>query len=414
MDIEVCVPDIGVDCVEVVEIFVKKGEAVEKESSLISVEGHKSVLEIPSPSSGVIKKIFVKVGEKLLINQLILVLDSFNQSNILKENNTSKFKRDSSDTFDLLKNNELLNLKNNDNKSIKYTSASPNIRRFARELNINLSHIKGSGRKGRIILEDLHKYNLLKNNSFQNKSNIEKNFVNNINNQNKHENLTSIQRMSGNNLLNNWKNIPHVTQFDEADITDLENFRKLYNSHVSQKSIYKKISLLSFLVKSVTYALIKYPRLNSILDASKKSIILKKDINIGIAVDTKDGLLVPVLKNLKYKSISEISIDINNIVKKAKNNQLKISEMSEGSFTISSLGGIGGTGFTPIINAPEVGILGISKAVLKPIWNKKKFYPRLMLPFSLSYDHRVIDGAEGVYFTTFLGYILSDIRNLLI
>ncbi|VFP81432.1 2-oxo acid dehydrogenase subunit E2 [Buchnera aphidicola] len=414
MDIEVCVPDIGVDCVEVVEIFVKKGETVEKESSLISVEGHKSVLEIPSPFSGVIKKIFIKVGDKLLINQLILVLDSLNQSNILKKNNTNKSNRDDIDTFNLLRNNELLNLKNNDNKSIKYTSASPNVRRFARELNINLSNIKGSGRKGRIIWEDVHKYNLLKNNSFQNKSDIKKNSINNINNQNKHENLTSIQRISGNNLLNNWKNIPHVTQFDETDITDLENFRKLYNSHISQSNICKKISLLSFLVKSVTYALIKYPRLNSVLDSSKKSIILKKDINIGIAVDTKDGLLVPVLKNLKYKSISEISIDINNFVKKAKNNQLKISEMSGGSFTISSLGGIGGTGFTPIINAPEVGILGVSKAILKPIWNQKKFYPRLMLPFSLSYDHRVIDGAEGVHFTTFLGYILSDIRNLLI
>ncbi|VFP88146.1 Dihydrolipoyllysine-residue acetyltransferase component of pyruvate dehydrogenase complex [Buchnera aphidicola (Cinara piceae)] len=414
MDIEVCVPDIGVDVVEVVEILVKKGEKVEKESSLISVEGHKSVLEIPSPISGIIKKICVKVGDKLSINQLIVILDSVSKNKCTKKNNVNNVTIDNIDTFNALNSNEVLDSKNDNKQFIKQIYASPNVRRFARKLNIKLSNIKGSGRKGRIIREDVYKYNLLNNNTIYNDNSINKKTIKNLDDKNEYKLLTPIQRVSGNNLLNNWKNIPHVTQFDEADITDLENFRKLYNSRISKNEIYRKISLLSFLVKSVVYTLIKYPRLNSVLDASKKSILLKKDINIGIAVDTKDGLLVPVLKHLQYKNICEISIDINNIVKKAKNNQLKISEMSGGSFTISSLGGIGGTGFTPIINSPEVGILGISKAVLKPVWNQKKFYPRLILPFSLSYDHRVIDGADGVRFTTFLSYVLSDIRNLLI
>ncbi|ABJ90608.1 2-oxo acid dehydrogenase subunit E2 [Buchnera aphidicola] len=416
MDVEVRVPDIGIKDVEVIEIFVKKGDIVSKEDSLISVEGHKSVLEIPSPISGIIKKICTQVGDKLSIDKLILIINNNQENNISKKNNK-----------DYIQNSiDYLNHTNNNNKDIKYLNeknnknihASPYIRRFARILDINLLYINGSGKKGRIVKKDIEKYDFLNkniNNNFIEKNNcLTELNTKNIDNKSINQPLTRIQRISGKNLLNNWNNIPHVTQFDEADITELEDFRKSYNlNQLNKNKSFQKVSLLSFLVKSVIHALLKYPRFNSILDKSKKNIIIKKDINIGIAVDTHDGLLVPVLKSLKNKTIYEISNNIFNVVTKTKNNQLCTSEMTDGSFTISSLGGIGGIGFTPIINAPEVCILGISKADIKPVWNKKKFYPRLILPFSISYDHRVIDGADGVRFTTFLKDILSDIRILL-
>ncbi|VFP83625.1 2-oxo acid dehydrogenase subunit E2 [Buchnera aphidicola] len=415
MNVEVFMPDIGVESVEIIEILVQIGDEIKKEDSLISVESHKSVLEIPSPISGIVKKICIKVGDKLSVNTLIMVLKNIDQNKYSKKNNINNHYVNSSDQLNVT---NVLDDKDNNISVIEDIYASPKVRRIARLLKINLSKLTGSGPKGRITCEDVKKYSIqVSNNSYlhHNKnSNFKNDHITHINDDEEHQLLTNIQCISGNRLLNNWKNIPHVTQFDEADITDLEDFRKLYNSrNLNNKSV-QKISMLSFLVKSVVHALLQYPRFNSILHSSKNSIVLKKNINIGIAVDTKEGLLVPVLKNLKDKNISEISYEIFNLVQKAKNNQLNISDMNNGSFTISSLGGIGGTGFTPIINAPEACILGVSKATIKPIWNIKKFYPRLILPFSLSYDHRIIDGADGVRFTNFLGQLLSDIRTLLV
>ncbi|VFP78122.1 Dihydrolipoyllysine-residue acetyltransferase component of pyruvate dehydrogenase complex [Buchnera aphidicola (Cinara cuneomaculata)] len=415
MDVEVYVPDIGVKSVEVIEILVKIGDEVKKEDGLISVESNKSVLEIPSPFSGIIKKISVNVGDKLSVNNLIMILENTDSNQYLTTNTIND-----SNLYDReqLNTPHLLDQKNIINNVINDIYASPKVRRIARLLNINLLNLTGSGSKGRITCKDIEKYNmkqmsntLCEHNTGYTDSNHKN--IDHIDDNQSYQSLTKIQRISGNRLLNNWKNIPHVTQFNEADITDLEDFRKLYNSRYLHDKSYKKISILSFLVKSVIRALLEYPRFNSVLHSSNNSIILKKNINIGIAVDTKDGLLVPVLKNLKNKNISEISYKIFDIVQKAKNNKLDIHDMKDGSFTISSLGGIGGTGFTPIINAPEACILGISKATIKPIWNQKKFYPRLILPFSLSYDHRIIDGADGVRFTNFLVQLLSDIRTLL-
>ncbi|VFP81056.1 Dihydrolipoyllysine-residue acetyltransferase component of pyruvate dehydrogenase complex [Buchnera aphidicola (Cinara kochiana kochiana)] len=415
MKVEVCMPDVGVKSVEIIEILVKIGDKVKKEDSLISVESHKSVLEIPAPVSGIIKKICVKVGDKLSVNKLIMILKNIDKNKDFNKNNINNNYVSNLDQLNL---QNPLDCKNNDIGIINDIYASPKVRRIARLLNINLLNVIGSGSKGRITCEDVKKYSTQVSNNLNlydtQCSDLKNDDINHINDDQEFQLLTNIQRISGTRLLNNWKSIPHVTQFDETDITDLEDFRKLYNSRNLNNKNFRKISLLSFLVKSVVHTLLKYPRFNSILHASKNGIIVKKNINIGIAVDTKEGLLVPVLKNLKYKNIGEISYEICHIVQKAKNNQLNISDMSNGTFTISSLGGIGGTGFTPIINAPEACILGVSKATIKPIWNQKKFYPRLILPFSLSYDHRIIDGADGVRFTNFLSQLLSDVRTLLV
>ncbi|VFP77710.1 2-oxo acid dehydrogenase subunit E2 [Buchnera aphidicola] len=414
MDIEVCMPDIGMKCAEVIEILVQVGDKVIKEDGLVSVESHKSVLEIPSPVSGIIKKIYIKIGDTVSVNKLMMtIVESCYKNNLIKNNEINN--------NCVVNSNDQLNTNNSINSDNNYQDkeiyASPIVRRMARKLSINLLDVEGSGRKERVTKEDIEKYNIAHNDiSVYNTKDVlvKQDNLNNKNDDPEYQLLTGIQKISGSRLLNNWKNIPHVTQFDETDITELEDFRKLYNSRNLANKNFQKISLLSFIVKSIVHVLLKYPRFNSILDVNKNSIILNKNINIGIAVDTQDGLLVPVLKNLKYKNISEISYEIFNLAHKAKNNQLSVLEMQGGGFTISSLGGIGGTGFTPIINAPESCILGISKATIKPIWINNKFSPRLMLPFSLSYDHRVIDGADGARFTNFLGLLLSDIRNLLV
>ncbi|MGI4816766.1 MAG: 2-oxo acid dehydrogenase subunit E2 [Janthinobacterium lividum] len=414
MDIEVCMPDIGMKCAEVIEILVQVGDKVIKEDGLVSIESHKSVLEIPSPVSGIIKKICIKVGDTVSVNKLIMIIaENCYKKNLIKKNKIND--NCIANSADKLNTNNSIN--SDDKYQDKEIYASPVVRRIARKLSINLLNVKGSGKKGCITKEDIKKYNIVHNDiNVYNTEDIlvKQDNLNNKNDDQEYQLLTNIQKISGSRLLNNWKNIPHVTQFDETDITELEDFRKLYNSRNLANKNFQKISLLSFIVKSVVHVLLKYPRFNSILDVNKNGIILNKNINIGVAVDTQAGLLVPVLKNLKYKNISEISYEIFSLAQKAKNNQLSILEMQGGGFTVSSLGGISGTGFTPIINAPESCILGVSKATIKPIWINNKFCPRLILPFSLSYDHRVIDGADGARFTNFLGLLLSDIRILLV
>lgn len=417
MDIEVLVPDIGLETVEVTEILVNVGDYINKDDSIISVEGKKSVLEIPSSFSGKINKIYVSIGDKLSFKDLILTLEvtKKNHNNIVEIQRSNILSKKSS-TF--LVNQDLKNSSNNYNFiNKKNIYSSPNIRRLARLYKIDLSKIIGSGRKGRIIKEDIYKVlkytpesNMLHDSHIDNKFSLS-GINSNINIQSLP--LSKIQIHSAKNLSKSWSNIPHVTQFNEADITELENFRKKYNNSIQKNKDFKKISLLSFIVRIIVEVLSIFPRFNSVLDIKNKCLMLKKNINIGIAVETGSGLVVPVLKDIKYKKINFISIKLLELIQKTKNNKLQFSDMTEGTFTISSLGGIGGTNFTPIINPPEVCILGISKATIKPIWKNNEFKPCLVLPFSISYDHRAIDGADAARFTSYFKNILEDIRILL-
>ncbi|WAI17972.1 2-oxo acid dehydrogenase subunit E2 [Buchnera aphidicola] len=387
MHTEVKMPDIGLDEVEVIEILVKLNEEVKIEQGLITVEGEKSSMEIPSPISGVVKKINVKIGDKVSTNTIIMIFttDVVSFDNRKKEN-TDIPKKVSELNVDIKKN---------------IVHATPSVRRLARDLNINLNNIIGSGRKNRILKDDIELYT--------------KNTVNNLNELKIEKvKINVLQKTVGNNLYNNWINIPHVTQFDEVNITTLEDFRKKYNNEEHKKNInYTNVTILIFIIKAVSHALLKFPIFNSSLSLDKKTIIFKKYINIGVAVDVKNGLLVPVLKNVNKKSITSLSSELILLSNKAHNNKLNKLDMKDSCFTISNLGGIGGSWFTPIINSPEVAILGVSKAVIKPIWNGVEFAPSLILPLSLSYDHRVINGADAARFISFLNKLLSDIRLLM-
>ncbi|WP_226798915.1 2-oxo acid dehydrogenase subunit E2 [Candidatus Annandia pinicola] len=388
-------PDIGLDEVEITNILVKNGDIIKKDQSLIVVEGDKVSMEIPSPSSGIIEKILVNIGDKIKSNSLIITL----KKNEIKLKNNE--------------NNKILSKDINKKKMYNYIHASPIIRKIIREHEIPIKDIKGSGRKGRIIKEDLLKY--------INKDKIVKNIDIDKNNNNFNEfgkfeiiRINKIKQISGNNLHQNWLNIPHVTQFEEADITETENFRKKQNLIYIKKKNNIKITLLSFIIKVVSEALLKYPNFNSSITKDKKKLIIKKYVNIGIAVNTEKGLLVPIIFNIKDKNIINISKELLLLSKKARNMKITKKDITGGCFTISNLGAIGGNIFTPIINFPEVAILGISRSVIKPIWNKDKFIPRIMLPLSLSYDHRVIDGVYGAKFITYIKECLSDIRFLLL
>ncbi|CAL4042482.1 Dihydrolipoyllysine-residue acetyltransferase component of pyruvate dehydrogenase complex [Buchnera aphidicola (Phyllaphis fagi)] len=404
---EIKIPDIGIDEVEVIEILVQVNDYVLKEQSLIIVEGEKASMEIPSPYTGIITEIRVKVLDIIKTNSVIMLIDIEN----------SKIQ------FDEKKiNNDVIHNKNIHHNILSKQKndiyATPFIRRLARLSNIDLSKISGSGRKNRILKQDIENYNLCINSKlndvYTNKSDTHNITPLNFELFGEVEaiQLNKVKRISGRALLNSWSTVPHVTQFDEVDITDLEEFRKKCNTMPDFKN--NKLTLLSFIIKAISKGLEKFPYFNSSMSLDNKTIFLKKYINIGVAVDTLYGLVVPVIKNIKDKSISQISYDVLHQSHKARDKKLTILDCQGGCFTVSSLGGIGGQFFTPIINHPESAILGISRASYKPIWNGIKFIPKLMLPLSLSYDHRIIDGADGVRFITFICHILSDIKLLLI
>ncbi|XZR53231.1 MAG: 2-oxo acid dehydrogenase subunit E2 [Enterobacteriaceae bacterium] len=400
MIIEIKIPDIGKGEFEVTEIFVKVGDIIKQNQSLITIESDKTSLEIPSINSGIIKKIKVNIGDKVKTNSLIVIIE--NNDNIIN-----------------IKNKNYLNLNKQEileeSEIKKETYASPLIRSLSRKFNIDLNKIKGTGLKGRITKEDIDLYILNKNvNNFDINNNISTNINSNEINNNKKFKISNLQILSGKNLLKNWLTIPHVTIFDKIDITDLEIFRLKQNKIFNIKKIKIKITLLVFIIKAVEIALKEMPKFNSSLSEDKKYLKFKKNINIGIAVETKKGLLVPVIKKIKNNTITEIAKLLIEISNKARNGLLNTNEMNDGSFTISSLGHLGTKYFTPIINAPEVSILGISKSSIESIWDKTKFIPKLILPVSLSFDHRVIDGADGTRFINKIKYILSDIRNLII
>ncbi|MFB9135983.1 pyruvate dehydrogenase complex dihydrolipoyllysine-residue acetyltransferase [Vibrio olivae] len=426
-DKEVNVPDIGGDEVEVTEIMVAVGDMIEEEQSLITVEGDKASMEVPAPFAGKVKEIKIAAGDKVSTGSLIMVFEvagaapaaapaqaAAPAAPAAKAEAPKAEAAPAASTGDFQENNE-------------YAHASPVVRRLAREFGVNLSKVKGSGRKSRILKEDVQNYvkealKRLESGAGASgkgdgaalgllpwpKVDFSKFGETEV------KPLSRIKKISGANLHRNWVMIPHVTQWDNADITELEKFRKEQNAIEAKKDTGMKITPLVFIMKAVAKALEEFPAFNSSLSEDGESLILKKFVNVGIAVDTPNGLVVPVFKDVNKKGIYELSEELAAVSKKARAGKLTASDMQGGCFTISSLGGIGGTAFTPIVNAPEVGILGVSKSEMKPVWNGKEFAPRLQLPLSLSYDHRVIDGAEGARFITYLNACLSDIRRLVL
>ena len=415
---EVNVPDIGDDEVEVTEIMVAVGDTVEEEQSILNVEGDKAAMEVPAPFAGTVKEIKVAAGDKVKTGSLIFVFEVAGSAPA-KASAPAEQKPAAAPAAKV--SNE--SFENNS----AYAHASPVVRRLAREFGINLANVKGTGRKNRVVKEDVQNYvkSLVKqvesgqvSASAGNAGGSELGLIpwpkvdfakfGEI----EEKKLSRIQKLSGKNLHRNWVQIPHVTQFDEADITSLEVFRKEQNVLSEKKKLGVKITPLVFVMKAAAKVLAEFPTFNSSLSEDGESLILKKYINIGVAVDTPNGLVVPVFKYVDKKGIIELSRELMEVSKKAREGKLTASDMQGGCFTISSLGGIGGTAFTPIVNAPEVAILGVSKSEMKPKWNGKDFEPKLMVPLSMSYDHRVIDGALAARFTATLASYMSDIRQL--
>ncbi|HCT9023529.1 pyruvate dehydrogenase complex dihydrolipoyllysine-residue acetyltransferase [Proteus mirabilis] len=421
---DVNVPDIGGDEVEVTEVMVKVGDTIAEEQSLITVEGDKASMEVPAPFAGVVKEIKIAVGDKVKTGSLIMTFEVAGaapaaQAPAAPAASTSAAPTPSAPAKAPA---SAPAAKEEFVENEAYVHATPVIRRLAREFGVNLAKVKGTGRKGRILREDVQSYvkELIKRAEsapanaggglpgmlpwpkvdFSKFGEIEE------------VELSRIQKISGANLSRNWIMIPHVNLFDEADITEVEEFRKQQNKEAEKKKLDVKITPLVFVMKAAAKALADMPRFNSSISEDGQKLILKKYINIGIAVDTPNGLVVPVFKDVNKKGILELSYELAEVSKKARAGKLTASDMQGGCFTISSLGGIGTTGFAPIVNAPEVAIMGLSRSSMKPVWNGKEFVPRLMLPMSLSFDHRVIDGADGARFITLINQYMSDLRRL--
>ena len=430
--VEVKVPDMGdFEDVEIIEVLVSVGDVVTEEDSLITVETDKATMEIPSSHSGTVKEVKVKVGDTISKGGLVVVLETSGATSAaaapeVKEEApvaqpavVEAAKPAPAPTPAPVVEHKPSPTANINPGHFKSAHASPALRKFARELGVDLTKITGTGRNARIVKEDVQafvKQVMESGRSSVNGSALGVEPMPKIDfsqwGEIETKPLSKINKLTGKFLHRNWVTIPHVTQFDEADITSLEAFRQQSNKEYEKEGV--KFTLLSFIMKAVAAGLKKYPRFNSSLDASGENLILKNYFHIGIAVDTPDGLVVPVVRDVDKKSIVEISIELREISVKARDKKLMPSDMQGGCMSISSLGGIGGTKFTPIINAPEVAILGVSKAEMKPVWNGSEFEPKLMCPLSLSYDHRVVDGADGARFVTYIGQLLADARRLLL
>ncbi|MEV4856907.1 pyruvate dehydrogenase complex dihydrolipoyllysine-residue acetyltransferase [Pantoea agglomerans] len=423
---DVNVPDIGGDEVEVTEILVKVGDKVEAEQSLIVVEGDKASMEVPAPFAGTVKELKVATGDKVSTGSLIMVFEvegAAPAAPAAAKQEAAPAPAAKSEAKAAAPAPAKAESKGEFAENDAYVHATPVIRRLAREFGVNLAKVKGTGRKGRILKEDVQTYvkEAVKRAEaapaaasggglpgmlpwpkvdFSKFGEIEE------------VELGRIQKISGANLSRNWVMIPHVTHFDKTDITDLEAFRKQQNAEAEKRKLDVKYTPVVFIMKAVAAALEQMPRFNSSLSEDAQKLTLKKYINIGVAVDTPNGLVVPVFKDVNKKGITELSRELMAISKKARDGKLTAGDMQGGCFTISSLGGLGTTHFAPIVNAPEVAILGVSKSAMEPVWNGKEFTPRLMMPISLSFDHRVIDGADGARFITIIGNMLSDIRRL--
>lgn len=417
----VSLPDVGSDELEVTEILVKVGDEVAEEQSLITIEGDKASMEVPAPFSGRVQDIRIKKGDKVKTGSVLMTLNTMAKGHTTQKT-ASSAPEQRSEALPHATSLPAIEKATPSFTGPAYTHATPMIRRLAREFGIHLEKVTGTGRKGRILKEDVQSY--LKNVIQLAESHISgggslpsllpwpKIDFNQFGETEEVE-LSRIQKISGANLSRNWIMIPHVTEFDETDITDLEDFRKAQNIEAEKKKLEVKITPVVFIMKAVAKTLEAFPRFNSSLSLDGQKLILKKYIHIGVAVDTPNGLVVPVFKDVNKKGVMELSKELMLISQKARSGKLTASDMQGGCFTISSLGGIGGTAFTPIVNAPEVAILGVSKSAIKPIWNGKEFVPRLMLPLSLSFDHRVIDGAAGAHFLTHVSAVMADIRRLI-
>lgn len=433
--IEIAVPDIGEDGeVDVIEVLVSVGDVIEEEDGLITLETDKATMDVPSTHAGTVKEVFINNGDKVKQGSLVIKLETAGgvapvaaapavQAAPVAAAPVSAPAAVAAPqkSAPVPHHPQAGNVK----KGTIYTS--PSIRRLAREFGVDLTLVKGTGRKGRILKEDVQSY--VKYELSRPKANagssvaagegglqvvsakaIDFSKFGEI----ETKALTRIQKISGPFLHRNWVTIPHVTQFDEADITNVEAFRKEQNVVCEKQKLGFKITPLVFILKAAADALRTFPTFNSSLSEDGESLILKKYIHIGVAVDTPNGLVVPVVRDVDQKGIHQLSRELLEISIKARDGKLKAQDMQGGCFTISSLGGIGGTAFTPIVNAPEVAILGVSKSEMKPKWNGKDFEPKLMLPLSMSYDHRVIDGALAARFTVHLAGVMSDIRKLVL
>ena len=434
-EIEVTVPDIGdASDVDVIEILVAEGDTVAVEDGLITLETDKATMDVPSPKEGVVTKLLVKSGDKVSKGDKVCMLKvagSAKPAPAKSESAASAPKADSAPAASKPAEPKKAPVPHHPSAGTKPKTgkvhASPSVRRLAREFGVDLSEVPGSGPKNRILKEDVQAYvkeELSRPRTtapaagggnggglqvlaqpkvdFAKFGEIEE------------KPLTRIQKISGPNLHRNWVTIPHVTQFEEADITDLEAFRKEQNAIAEKRKLGVKITPLVFMMKAAADALRAYPIFNTSLGESGDTLIQKKYIHIGIAVDTPGGLVVPVVRDVDKKGIYELSEELMQISVKARDGKLKAADMQGSCFTISSLGGIGGTAFTPIVNAPDVAILGVSKSDMKPKWNGKEFEPRLTVPLSLSYDHRVIDGAVAARFAVHLKSVLEDLRQLIL
>ncbi len=433
--VEVNVPDIGGDEVNVTEIMVAVGDTITEEQSLITVEGDKASMEVPAPFGGVVKEILVKSGDKVSTGSLIMRFEVPGAAPAASASDSASAPQAAAPAAATTaqapqSNNNISGLSQEQvEASTGYAHATPVIRRLAREFGVNLDKVKGTGRKGRIVKEDIEAYVKTAVKAYESGATAQAT-GNGVANgaglgllpwpkvdfskfgEIEEVELSRINKISGANLHRNWVIIPHVTHFDKADITDLEAFRKEQNALAEKQKLGVKITPVVFIMKAVAKALEAYPRFNSSITEDAQRLILKKYINIGVAVDTPNGLVVPVFKNVNKKGIIELSRELMEVSKKAREGKLTASDMQGGCFTISSLGGIGTTHFAPIVNAPEVAILGVSKSSMEPVWNGKEFAPRLILPMSLSFDHRVIDGADGARFISYLGSVLADLRRL--
>ena len=432
---EILIPNIGdFDEVEIVEILVSVGDTIAPEDSLITVETDKASMEIPSSDAGVVKSIKVSIGDMIAKGGLILVLDADAESapeaptstaakapaaEVKKVASPAPSKASAAAAPE--EEHKASPTAMIDEGGFKLAYASPSVRRVARDLGVNLIQVSGSGRKQRILKEDIYNHVKAVMTAPAPKATssgtalgitpmpeIDFSQWGAIST----EPLTKINKLTGQYLHRSWVTVPHVTQFDEADITEMEVFRKQLAKDMEKEGV--KITPLAFIIKAVVATLKQFPRANSSLDVTGENLIMKNYYHIGVAVNTPDGLVVPVIRDADKKSLIELSNEVRDYASRARNKKLKPTEMQGGTFSISSLGGIGGTSFTPIVNAPEVAILGVSNSKVSPEWNGTEFVPRTMLPVSLSYDHRVVDGVLGAQFTTYLCRMLTDIRRLLV
>jgi pyruvate dehydrogenase E2 component (dihydrolipoamide acetyltransferase) len=437
---QIQVPDIGdFDAVEVIEVLVAAGDRIEAEQSLITLESDKATMEVPAPEAGVIAKVLVKVGDQVSEGTVIFEFMAAEAAEtaaasapVIEAPQPPAASEEVPQVPVLAASQHRIHQVEADPAPVqrpdidpeghRLAHASPAVRRFARELGVDLSLLKGSGRNERILKEDVQAFVKQVVNAepaaapaaaltttgippipaqdFSRYGPVEE------------RPMSRIRKISGPHLHRSWLNVPHVTQFDEADITELEAFRKAEKVAAEQRGV--KLTPLAFMVKASASALREFPDFNSSLSAAGDALIIKDYVNIGVAVDTPQGLVVPVIRDADRKGVFEIARDLAAVSTKARDGKLAPTDMQGGTFTISSLGGIGGTAFTPIVNAPEVAILGVSRSSIKPVWDGKAFQPRLMLPLSLSYDHRAIDGASGARFITRLSELLGDIRRLVL